>query len=61
MGKETNQLCTNESQKEDLELPLFSLSEIAKATHNFSFKNKLGEGGYGSVYKVSFYIAIMQP
>lgn len=53
MGKETNQLCTNESQKEDLELPLFNLSEIAEATHNFSLNNKLGEGGYGPVYKVS--------
>ncbi|XP_024976433.1 G-type lectin S-receptor-like serine/threonine-protein kinase At4g27290 isoform X2 [Cynara cardunculus var. scolymus] len=48
---EGNQLYTNESRKEDLELPLFNLSEIAKATHNFSFNNKLGEGGYGPVYK----------
>ncbi|KAI3504458.1 hypothetical protein L1887_25937 [Cichorium endivia] len=49
--KDTDQLYTNESQKDDLELPLFNLSEIAKATHNFSFNNKLGEGGYGPVYK----------
>ncbi|CAI9283583.1 unnamed protein product [Lactuca saligna] len=51
VGNDTDQLYTNESQKDDLELPLFNLSEIAKATHNFSFKNKLGEGGYGPVYK----------
>ncbi|KAK9080640.1 hypothetical protein SSX86_000398 [Deinandra increscens subsp. villosa] len=51
VGNDTDQLYTNESQKEDLELPLYSLSEIVKATHNFSFNNKLGEGGYGPVYK----------
>ncbi|KAL5802680.1 hypothetical protein ACOSQ4_030985 [Xanthoceras sorbifolium] len=36
---------------EDLELPLFELATIANATNNFSFKNKLGEGGFGPVYK----------
>ncbi|KAK9057000.1 hypothetical protein SSX86_024366 [Deinandra increscens subsp. villosa] len=36
---------------EDLELPLFGLSTILKATNNFSMNNKLGEGGYGPVYK----------
>ncbi|KAL8506067.1 hypothetical protein ACS0TY_017069 [Phlomoides rotata] len=36
---------------EDLELPLFPLSTIIKATDNFSIKNKLGEGGFGPVYK----------
>ncbi|KAL6580972.1 hypothetical protein OROMI_006895 [Orobanche minor] len=34
-----------------LELPLFSLSTITKATDNFSIINKLGEGGFGPVYK----------
>ncbi|XP_070675386.1 G-type lectin S-receptor-like serine/threonine-protein kinase SD1-1 isoform X2 [Malus domestica] len=38
-------------QKEDLELPLFSLSTLITATDNFSFNTKLGEGGFGSVYK----------
>ncbi|KAI3688571.1 hypothetical protein L2E82_46227 [Cichorium intybus] len=51
VGSDTDKLYTNESQKDDLELPLFKLSEIAKATHNFAFNNKLGEGGYGPVYK----------
>ncbi|KAJ9540082.1 hypothetical protein OSB04_026588 [Centaurea solstitialis] len=41
----------NEDQKQDLELPLFSFSEIVKATDNFSINNKLGEGGFGAVYK----------
>ncbi|KAJ0869681.1 putative protein kinase RLK-Pelle-DLSV family [Helianthus annuus] len=36
---------------EDLELPLYSLSTILHATNNFSFNNKLGEGGFGPVYK----------
>ncbi|KAG6778621.1 hypothetical protein POTOM_014959 [Populus tomentosa] len=34
------------------DLPLFDLSVIAAATNNFSGANKLGEGGFGSVYKI---------
>ncbi|KAI7737806.1 hypothetical protein M8C21_011981, partial [Ambrosia artemisiifolia] len=41
----------NGSASEDLELPLFSVSTILKATNNFSMNNKLGEGGFGPVYK----------
>lgn len=41
----------NESQNQDLELPVFGLSPLANATDNFSIKNKLGEGGFGPVYK----------
>ncbi|KAK7324627.1 hypothetical protein VNO77_28343 [Canavalia gladiata] len=37
--------------EEDLELPLLDLSTIVGATHNFSNSNKLGEGGFGLVYK----------
>ncbi|XP_013583493.1 PREDICTED: G-type lectin S-receptor-like serine/threonine-protein kinase RKS1 [Brassica oleracea var. oleracea] len=33
------------------ELPLFELNTIATATNNFDFRNKLGEGGFGPVYK----------
>ncbi|PNX62044.1 G-type lectin S-receptor-like serine/threonine-kinase, partial [Trifolium pratense] len=32
---------------------LFDLSSIAAATDNFSIANRLGEGGFGSVYKVA--------
>nr|XP_043615891.1 G-type lectin S-receptor-like serine/threonine-protein kinase At4g27290 [Erigeron canadensis] len=39
------------SKKENMELPLFSLSQIYRATNNFSMENKLGEGGFGPVYK----------
>ncbi|WJX30436.1 receptor protein-tyrosine kinase [Trifolium repens] len=35
----------------DLELPFFNLSTIIDATNNFSNDNKLGEGGFGPVYK----------
>ncbi|XP_057796051.1 G-type lectin S-receptor-like serine/threonine-protein kinase At4g27290 [Salvia miltiorrhiza] len=33
------------------ELPFFSFSTILKATDHFPSKNKLGEGGFGPVYK----------
>ncbi|KAM0042758.1 putative protein kinase RLK-Pelle-DLSV family [Helianthus debilis subsp. tardiflorus] len=33
------------------EVPLFSLAEISKATNDFSINNKLGQGGFGPVYK----------
>ena len=36
-------------------LQLFSLAEIKSATEEFSIENKLGEGGYGPVYKVNVY------
>lgn len=35
------------------ELPLFEYQVLAAATDNFAITNKLGEGGFGSVYKVS--------
>ena len=43
---------TSEGQ-EHLELPLFELATLLNATNNFSSDNKLGEGGFGPVYKVS--------
>jgi hypothetical protein len=43
----------NESEKEDMELPIFDMVAIANATDNFSNNNKLGEGGFGPVFKVN--------
>lgn len=30
----------------------FKYADLSKATDNFDQRNKLGQGGYGSVYKV---------
>ena len=46
-------LNVGESHTESMELPLVSFSRVAKATAIFSPDNKLGEGGFGAVYKVS--------
>ncbi|XP_074581303.1 G-type lectin S-receptor-like serine/threonine-protein kinase At4g27290 isoform X1 [Curcuma longa] len=43
----------DEGGGEDLDLPLFDLSSIEDATGNFSIANKLGEGGFGPVYRGS--------
>ncbi|KAK7272482.1 hypothetical protein RJT34_29101 [Clitoria ternatea] len=41
----------NEHEREDHELLVFELSTITSATNNFSTNNKLGQGGFGPVYK----------
>jgi len=45
----------DEDGHDDFELPIFELATIHKATNNFSNDNKLGEGGFGPVYKVKFH------
>lgn len=49
----SNREQTGESNMDDLELPLFDFNTITMATNNFSDENKLGQGGFGIVYKVS--------
>lgn len=43
--------CNNEDENEVMELPIFDMKTIIKATENFSIDKKLGEGGFGAVYK----------
>ncbi|KAK1369026.1 Receptor-like serine/threonine-protein kinase [Heracleum sosnowskyi] len=42
---------TDLNKGEDMDLPLFEFTAIADATSNFSISNKLGQGGFGPVYK----------
>ncbi|GAB4841115.1 hypothetical protein Ancab_039674 [Ancistrocladus abbreviatus] len=43
--------CKAENRKQQEDLPLFDFKIIAEATANFSENKKLGEGGFGPVYK----------
>lgn len=42
----------NMKQSNSTESLQFSLEAIKSATQNFSIANKLGEGGFGAVYRV---------
>ena len=46
-----NMMELSRSQK-DQELPFFTFAAIQTATDDFAKANKLGEGGFGPVYKV---------
>ena len=39
----------------DLKTGKFTLRQIKAATNDFDAANKIGEGGFGSVYKVLFF------
>ena len=48
-----NSTQTKRSKKKEVDqFPLFSFSSVSTATNKFSDTNKLGEGGFGPVYKV---------
>ncbi|CAN0855532.1 G-type lectin S-receptor-like serine/threonine-protein kinase At4g27290 [Linum grandiflorum] len=49
--KASSKMTATLGRKDEVELPLFERATIADATDNFSFANKLGEGGFGPVYK----------
>ena len=42
------------SQEKEVEMPIYDFRTIEIATNSFSFSNKIGEGGFGPVYKVFF-------
>ncbi|KAH0765076.1 hypothetical protein KY285_000947 [Solanum tuberosum] len=46
-------LYINKSKNDDLDLSPFDFSTILGVTNNFSLSNKLGEGGFGPVYKIA--------
>ncbi|PNY08866.1 serine/threonine protein kinase, partial [Trifolium pratense] len=47
----SNREQSSETNMDDLELPFFDFNTIIMATNNFSEQNKLGQGGFGIVYK----------
>jgi serine/threonine protein kinase len=44
-----NMICTDPSG--DMNITKFTYKELSRVTENFSPSNKIGEGGFGSVYK----------
>ena len=47
---------SGDNEVEDLELPLMEFEAVVTATEHFSDFNKVGEGGFGVVYKVKIMI-----
>uniref|UniRef100_A0A0E0LS80 Protein kinase domain-containing protein n=1 Tax=Oryza punctata TaxID=4537 RepID=A0A0E0LS80_ORYPU len=48
-GNDTKQ--TSEGEQGEKAVRIFSYNELRKATHDFSGANKIGEGGFGSVFR----------
>ncbi|XP_039053838.1 G-type lectin S-receptor-like serine/threonine-protein kinase B120 [Hibiscus syriacus] len=47
----TSDILTDGNQVNGPELPIFNFSIVAAAANNFCAENKLGQGGFGAVYK----------
>ncbi|XP_024992414.1 G-type lectin S-receptor-like serine/threonine-protein kinase At1g61480 [Cynara cardunculus var. scolymus] len=50
-SRDTLQLHEKVLIQESIELPIYEFKQIITSTDNFSYRNKLGEGGFGAVYK----------
>jgi len=54
-GNDFHLFCTvDKGENKSVESLQFDISTIRTATNHFSADNKLGEGGFGEVYKVRF-------
>ncbi|KAK7405143.1 hypothetical protein VNO78_06341 [Psophocarpus tetragonolobus] len=49
--KKTSEEENAEGHEEELEVPLFDFATIVRATHDFSSDKRLGQGGFGPVYR----------
>jgi hypothetical protein len=52
--KQSEGLIADMKQIKIEDLPLFEYNNISTATNNFDSTNKIGQGGFGSVYKVNY-------
>jgi len=50
------ELVLSEFEKKEVKPNLYSYREVKLATSNFHKDNKLGEGGFGEVFKVQYMI-----
>lgn len=49
----SNRGTSGDRNMDELDLPMFDFNTIIIATNDFLEENKLGQGGFGSVYRVS--------
>ncbi|KAJ0018439.1 hypothetical protein Pint_11916 [Pistacia integerrima] len=58
LGDEKN-ILQEKLQMENQDFSVFPLGQILDATRHFSEENKLGEGGFGPVYKVNHVVLVL--
>lgn len=51
---------SGERDKDELELPFFDYHTIVMSTNKFADENKLGQGGFGIVYKVNIFLKSLE-